>query len=108
MELVEILVEFENTWTQGLTYFMEPKKCHQLIHFSSVIEATGEKHKAFAEQLENREAEIFFIIPSLLILKSLEGDDKEITQFFNPEMFDKSSSQGQQLVQLKKSYEAGR
>jgi len=79
VELVEILVEFENTWTQGLTYFMEPKKCHQLIHFSSVIEATGEKHKAFAEQLENREAEIFFIIPSLLILKSLEGDDKEIT-----------------------------
>lgn len=45
VELVEILVEFENTWTQGLTYFMDSKKCHQLIHFSSVIEATGEKHK---------------------------------------------------------------
>jgi hypothetical protein len=28
---------------------MDSKKCHQLIHFSSVIEATGEKHKAFAE-----------------------------------------------------------
>ena len=28
VELVEILVEFENTWTQGLTYFMDPKKCH--------------------------------------------------------------------------------
>jgi len=27
-ELVEILVEFENTWTQGLTYFMDHKKCH--------------------------------------------------------------------------------
>lgn len=91
VELVEILVEFENTWTQGLTYFMDPKKCHQLIHFSSVIEATAEKHKAFSEQLENREAEIFFIIPALLILKSLEGDDKEITQFFNPEMFDKNT-----------------
>lgn len=49
VELVEILVEFENTWTQGLTYFMDHKKCHQLIHFSSVIEATGEKHKSFAE-----------------------------------------------------------
>jgi hypothetical protein len=42
-------MEFENTWTQGLTYFMDSKKCRQLIHFSSVIEATGEKHKAFAE-----------------------------------------------------------
>ena len=28
VELVEILVEFENTWTQGLTYFMDYKKCH--------------------------------------------------------------------------------
>jgi len=28
---------------------MDTKKCHQLIHFSSVIEATGEKHKEFAE-----------------------------------------------------------
>ena len=57
-----------------------------------MIEATGEKHKNFAEQLENREAEIFFIIPSLLILKSLEGDDKDICSFFNPDMFDKTSS----------------
>ena len=108
VELVEILVEFENTWTQGLTYFMDHKKCHQLIHFSSVIEATGEKHKTFAEQLENREAEIFFIIPSLLILKSLEGDDKDICSFFNPDMFDKDTSQGSQLVSLKKNYETGR
>lgn len=28
VELVEILVEFENAWTQGLTYFMNHKKCH--------------------------------------------------------------------------------
>ena len=54
-----------------------------------------------AEQLESREAEIFFIIPSLLILKTLEGDDKDICSFFNPDMFDKKSSQGQQLQALK-------
>jgi len=59
-----------------------------------VIEATGEKHKAFSEQLDNREAEIFVIIPSLLILKSLEGDDKDICSFFNPDMFDKKTNQG--------------
>ena len=87
---------------------MDSKKCHQLIHFSSVIEATGEKHKAFAEQLESREAEIFFIIPSLLILKSLEGDDKEICSFFNPDMFDKKSAQGKQLETLRSEYEGGR
>lgn len=33
-ELVEILVEYENAWTQGLTYFLDSKKCHQLLHFS--------------------------------------------------------------------------
>jgi hypothetical protein len=71
---------------------MDSKKCRQLIHFSSVIEATGEKHKSFAEQLENREAEIFLILPSLLILKSLEGDDKDICTFFNPDMFDRNTS----------------
>lgn len=87
---------------------MDHKKCHQLIHFSSLIEATGEKHKTFAEQLESREAEIFFIIPSLLILKTLEGDDKDICSFFNPDMFDKKSSQGQQLQALKQTYELGR
>lgn len=107
-ELVDILVEFENTWTQGLTYFMDHKKCHQLIHFSSVVEATGQKHKSFAEQLEVREAEIFFIIPSLLILKSLEGDDKDICSFFNPDMFDKTTTQGMQFESLRKNYEAGR
>ena len=48
-ELVEVLVEFENSWSQGLTYFMDNKKCNQLVHFSSVIEATCDKHKTFAE-----------------------------------------------------------
>ena len=107
-ELVEILVEFENTWTQGLTYFLDNKKCRQLIHFSSVVEATAEKHKAFSEQLETREAEIFFIIPSLLILKSLEGDDKDICSFFNPDMFDGQTEQGRKYQLLRRNYEAGR
>lgn len=48
-ELVEILVEFENAWSQGLTYFMDSKKLNQLLHFSQVIEATAEKHKQFSE-----------------------------------------------------------
>ena len=55
---------------------MDQKKQNQLIHFSSVVEATAEKHKSFGEQLEQRDSAIFFIIPSLLILKSLENDDK--------------------------------
>ena len=44
-ELVELLIEFENSWSQGLTFFMENKRLNQLLHFSQVIEATAEKHK---------------------------------------------------------------
>ena len=58
MELVDNLVEFENSWSQGLTYFLDSKKLSQLLHFSQVIEATAEKHKQFADQLEQRDAEI--------------------------------------------------
>lgn len=73
-----------------------------------MIEATAEKHKQFAELLEQRDAEIFFIIPSLLILKSLENDDKEICHFFYPDMFDIATKPGQQLKSLKQEYEKGR
>ena len=39
--------------------------------------------------------EIFVIIPSLLILKSLENDDKEICTYFYPDMYDETQRQGQ-------------
>jgi len=107
-ELVEILVEFENSWSQGLTYFLDTKKMNQLLHFSQVIEATAEKHKTFAEQLEQRDAEIFIVIPSLLILKSLENDDKDICSFFYPEMADPNSDSGKQMTALRVVYENGR
>lgn len=48
------------------------------------------------------------IIPSLLILKSIENDDKEICSFFYPDIKDKTSEKGRILEQLKRNYEAGR
>jgi len=59
-----------------------------------VIEATAEKHKQFAEQLEQRDSEIFLNIPALLILKSLENDDREICSFFYPEMYEVNTEKG--------------
>lgn len=72
-----------------------------------MIEATGEKHRNFAEQLEQRDTEIFFIIPQLLILKSLENDDKEICSFFYPDMYNANTEKGRVVVELKKIYEQG-
>lgn len=44
-------------------------------------------------------------IPALLVLKSLENDDKEICKIFYPEMFDWWTIDGQRLSELKKVYE---
>lgn len=90
-ELVDILVEFENSWSQGLTYFLDSTRLNQLLHFSQVIEATADKYKQFAKQLEERDAEIFVNIPALLILKSLENEDKDICKLFYPEMFEETN-----------------
>ena len=76
------------------------------MHFSQVIEATAEKHKQFAEQLEQRDAEIFLNIPGLLILKSLENDDKEICSFFYPEMGEAETETGRLVNELKRQYGA--
>ena len=80
-------MEFETCWEKGKAYFVSPKKCQQLVHFTSVIEATAEKYKMFQEQVEDRDTVIFVSIPALLILKCLDDDDKGICRSFFPPMF---------------------
>lgn len=69
-----------------------------------MIEATADKHKEFAAQLEERDAEIFLNIPALLILKSLENEDKDICRIFYPEMFEANSAKNNLVIGLKKVY----
>ena len=70
---------------------MDTQKCVYLIHFSHIIESTCEKYPQFQEQVECREADIFMSIPALILLKSLENEDKNIGQFFLPEMYQDST-----------------
>lgn len=86
-DLVENLADFEKAWEKGNTYFLEPKKLNSLIFFSHIIEATSEKYKEFQEQLECRECDIFVKIPSLMLLKNLDNDDKNICLYFLPQLF---------------------
>ena len=51
--------------------------------------------------MEQRDAEIFLNIPALLILKSLENDDKEICSFFYPEMGEAATETGRLVAELK-------
>lgn len=69
-----------------------------------MIEATADKHKSFAAQLEERDAEIFLNIPALLILKSLENEDKDICKLFYPDMFEVTSDKCMLVVELKQIY----
>jgi hypothetical protein len=107
-ELVDALNTFEITWEKGKTYFLIPKRCAQLIHFSQLIETMCEKHPAFHEQLECRDAEMFFTIPALLVLRSLEDDDKGICRHFYAGMFDESLRSGLVWKHLKRAYTLGK
>ena len=86
-DLVQALVEFEQSWEKGKTYFVNALKCTQLLHFTQIIEGTAEKYKSFQEQIEDRDTVIFVTIPALLILKNLDEDDKGICKNFFPPMF---------------------
>ena len=91
-DLVEVMSRFESTWEKGKEYFLDPKHCNQTIHFSSVIEGIMEKYDAFKSAVESREAEIFITIPCLLILKSIDDDDRSLCKSFYPDMFDPQTS----------------
>lgn len=93
-DLVTALVDFESSWEKGKNYFVNAQKCSQLLHFTSVIEATGEKYKSFQEQIDDRDTVIFVTIPALLILKNLDDDDKNICKSFFPPMFGEELGEG--------------
>ena len=103
-ELVEALVSYENYWEKGKSYLLDGKTCGQLIHFSQIIEATSEKYKEFQEQIEYRDADIFITIPCLLILKSLEDNDKGICKSFLPCLEDPNHRLGQLHREIKDIY----
>lgn len=75
-----------------------------LIHFSHIIEATSDKYPEFKESIECRDADIFINIPCLLILKCLEKEDKNISQYFLPQMFEPGTKLNKIYVELNKNF----
>eukprot|EP01016_Furgasonia_blochmanni_P004959 TRINITY_DN11922_c0_g1_i5.p1 TRINITY_DN11922_c0_g1~~TRINITY_DN11922_c0_g1_i5.p1 ORF type:complete len:202 (+),score=25.21 TRINITY_DN11922_c0_g1_i5:64-669(+) len=107
-ELVEALVSYETCWEKGKNYFLDGKKCGQLIHFSQLLEAVSEKYTEFEEQIECRDADIFVSIPCLVLLKSLENDDKGICLYFLPALYEEGDKVGKVYAELKGYYHRGR
>lgn len=107
-ELVEALTRFETTWEKGKTYFLNSKRCAQVIYFSTFIESLSEKYPDFREQLDCRDAELFLSLPGLVVLKCLENQDKGICRHFFALMFDENESIGVQWKTLKRAYSLGK
>ena len=93
-ELVEALVKFETSWERGKIYFLNSKKCNQLVFLSNLIESTCSKYQVFKEQMECSDSELFVSIPALMIIKALEEQDRGICKSFCAPIFDENESVG--------------
>lgn len=100
-DLVDALFAYENCWEKGAAYFTDAKKWNQLLNFSQIIEAIKEKHSKFANQIEDRDAEIFVSIPWILVLMGIDGEDKGLCSQFWPEIFLEGTELNAVLKELK-------
>ena len=110
-DLVNALLLYEKYWERGKHYFQNGKICAQLIHFSSILEGIllyiknkiglAEKYKKFSELIDYRDTDIFVMIPMIMILKSCEGDDKGICDYFLPGILNMDNKQGVMYSEIK-------
>jgi len=62
-----------------------------------------EKYKEINEQVETRDPNMFVWIPSIIVLRSLEGDDHGICMEYYPNMYDLNTDSGKlyhELIEL--------
>lgn len=85
-DLVEHLIEYEKSWEKGANYFCDMEKKRHLLHFSGALESIAEKLPSFKSMVEDLDGSIFIIIPELVILKSLDKDDKNLCKYFLPSL----------------------
>jgi hypothetical protein len=100
-DLVECLISYESTWEKGKHYLLNTEKYGHLLFFSQFIEILCEKYEEILEQLESRDPSIFIWLPNILIIKSLENEDKGICKEFNPNMFNENEESGKIYKNLK-------
>ena len=101
-ELVEVCELYESSWLAGKDQLLDSERLDELIYFVENMERLGSEHSDFKEQLECCDAEIFLSIPSLLILKSLQGS-LEVHKAHNRLVLRFCDSLSPKLSQLKQS-----
>lgn len=104
-DLVETLVNFERTWEKGKEFFASTLACDQLIHFSQLIEGVAEKYPDVQEKISTMDSEILLAIPCLVVLHSLDGDDRGICAKYYP-LLEQPGSEQDFFVSTKSRYES--
>ena len=104
-DLVAVLTSFEKAWEKGKEFFLNPKLCNMLIYFSRLIEGVAEKYPELREKIEAVDTDVFVILPCLVVLNALDGDDKGICQAYYPVIGDNGTHQ-QHYETTKQRYEA--
>lgn len=66
-ELVEAITDFESVWSKGKMYLLEDTKFNCFIALSQYIEYLTSTYSQFKQQVDERDYEIFMIIPSLIL-----------------------------------------
>jgi hypothetical protein len=75
-----------------------------LLFFSQMIEILCEKYKDISEQVDSRDPMVFVWVPSILILKSLDNEDKSICFEFNTQMFNVENEESGKIYTFIKSF----
>ena len=102
-ELVLALQEYEGSWERGKRYLVEEKKESQVVALSTIIDAASEKHPHFKGLIDDADPSIFWLIPRLVVLRSLEGEDEGLVETFLT-----TPVQSSQLRQLAAQYQKHR
>jgi len=95
-DLSEALLAFERAWEKGKEFLLNKTTKETLLSMSELIEGLVEKHKEIVEKIEAMDADIFIMLPSLSILKSIDNN----TQSY------KDSNQYEQLKGMYKKLKA--
>ena len=106
-ELVDALVAFEQSWTKGKEFLLNRRVCGMLIHFSQLIEGVTEKYTHINTKLESMDADLFVYFPCLVVLSSLDGNDKGICKHYYPRLLNPGPEQ-EEYNRMKDEYESMR
>ena len=106
-DLSKYLLYFERKFELGKIYLLDNKKYNQLLAFSQIIEIICEKYNKYSirELIENNDPCIFVSLPSILLLKAINKEDKNICKEYITGLYDKNNESGllfQNIKNMKK------